>query len=221
MTALKKLPDESSRRNIWRCFLRKHPHRLIGNSHERHHWVGVALRNTPTPKCGPLPRALTTAIPGDPPYIPTGNSLRDKKIENTIMNSRRKSIDTIRKILEETKTIAVVGFSSRPSKAGYYVPAYLQEHGYRVIPVNPYLEEALGEKAFANLASIPDPVDLVQIFRRSEAVPPFVEQAIAIGVKAVWMQQGIINEEAAESARAAGLDLVMDRCLMVEHRKYK
>ncbi len=127
---------------------------------------------------------------------------------------------TIQKILTETGTIAVVGFSSRPDKAGYYVPAYMQRHGYRIIPVNPNLEEALGEKAYADLPSIPEPVDLVLIFRRSEAVPPFVQQAIQIGAKAVWMQQGIINQEAAAEANTAGLDVVMDRCMMVEHRKY-
>ena len=137
------------------------------------------------------------------------------------MNSKRKLIDTVRKILKETKTIAVVGFSSNPSKAGYYVPEYIQLHGYRTIPVNPNLKEALGEKAYADLGSISDPVDLVLIFRRSEAVPPFVDQAIEIGTKAVWMQQGIINAEAAEKALATGLDVVMDRCMMVEHRKFK
>ncbi len=127
---------------------------------------------------------------------------------------------TIQKILTETDTIAVVGFSSRPNKAGYYVPAYMQRQGYRIIPVNPNLEEALGEKAYADLPSITEPVDLVLIFRRSEAVPPFVQQAIQIGAKAVWMQLGIINHEAADEAHAAGLDVVMDRCMMVEHRKY-
>ncbi|MBL7164479.1 MAG: CoA-binding protein [Anaerolineales bacterium] len=129
--------------------------------------------------------------------------------------------ETIRKILSDTKTIAVVGFSSRPEKAGDYVPAYLQGQGYRIIPVNPNLEEALGEKVYADLPSISGPVDVVLIFRRSEAVPLFVEQAIQTGAKAVWMQLGIANEEAASKARAAGLDVVMDRCMMVEHRKFK
>jgi len=113
-----------------------------------------------------------------------------------------------------------VGFSSRREKAGYYVPAYLQNQGYRIIPVNPNLEKSLGEKVYTDLASIPDPVDLVLIFRRSEVVPPFVEQAIQIGAKAVWMQLGIINEEAASKARAAGLEIVMDRCMMVDHRRF-
>jgi predicted CoA-binding protein len=125
----------------------------------------------------------------------------------------------IRKVLEETRTIAVVGLSSRPERAGYYVPAYLQEQGYRIIPVNPYLEsEVLGERPYPDLASVPEPFDLVLLFRKSEAVPPFVEEAIRIGAKAVWMQLGIAHPEAAERARAAGLDVVMDRCILVEHR---
>ena len=137
------------------------------------------------------------------------------------MTSSKNQKETIRRILKETKTIAVVGFSSHPDKAGYYVSEYLHEHGYRIIPVNPNLEEALGDKAYAELPAIPEPVDLVLIFRRSETIPPFVEQAIQIGAKAVWMQLGIINQEAAESARAAGLNVVMDRCMMVEHRRNK
>jgi predicted CoA-binding protein len=127
---------------------------------------------------------------------------------------------TVIKILNETKSIAVVGFSRRPSRAGYYVPAYLQGQGYRIIPVNPYLDQALGEAAYPDLLSIPDDIDLVLIFQRSEKVPPFVDQAIAIGAKAVWMQQGISNEAAAAKARAAGLDVVQNACMMVEHRVY-
>ncbi len=122
------------------------------------------------------------------------------------------------KVLRETKTIAVVGFSRRPSRAGYYVPAYLQQQGYRIIPVNPYAEEGLGERAYPTLIDIPEPVDLVLLFQRSENVPPFVDQAIDIGAKAVWMQSGIANETAAAKARAAGLDVVQNRCMMVEHR---
>ena len=129
--------------------------------------------------------------------------------------------EAIDKILAETKTIAVVGFSSRTHKAGYYVPAYLQEQGYRIIPVNPFLNEGLGEKAYPDLPSVPKPVDLVLIFQRSGNVPPFVDQAIEIGAKAVWMQQGIYNETAAAKARAAGLDVVQDACMMVEHRHWR
>ncbi len=127
----------------------------------------------------------------------------------------------IQQILNSVHTIAVVGLSSRKGRAGYYVPAYLQQHGYRIIPVNPFLEEALGEKAYPDLPAVPDPVDLVLIFQRSESVPPFVEQAIQIGAKAVWMQLGIKNDPAASLANAAGLQVVQDACMLVEHRKFK
>ncbi len=122
-------------------------------------------------------------------------------------------------ILQTTKTIAVVGFSTKAYKAGYYVPEYLQSQGYRIIPVNPALQTALGEQAYATLADIPEPVDLVLIFQRSENVPPFVEQAIEIGAKAVWMQLGIRNEASAEIARDAGLLVVQDACMLVEHKR--
>lgn len=125
---------------------------------------------------------------------------------------------TIDRILRETKTIAVVGFSRRETRAGYYVPAYLQQQGYRIVPVNPYLEEGLGERAYASLEQLPAPPDLVLLFQRSDRVPPFIDQAIAVGAKAVWMQTGIANAAAAAKAQAAGLDVVQDRCMMVEHR---
>ncbi len=127
--------------------------------------------------------------------------------------------ETIKHILHETKTIAVIGMTSRKSRAGHYVPAYLQQAGYRIIPVNPYEDEILGEKAYPDLHSVPEPVDLALLFRRPESVPPHVEEAIEAGVDAVWMQLGIVNEEAAERARAAGLNVVMDACMMVEHRR--
>lgn len=126
--------------------------------------------------------------------------------------------DSIDRILKETQRIAVVGFSRRPTRAGYYVPAYLQGQGYTVVPVNPYLDEGLGETAYPDLPSVPGNVDLVLIFQRSENVPPFVDQAIAIGAKAIWMQSGIANEEAAAKASDAGLDVVQNACMMVEHR---
>lgn len=129
--------------------------------------------------------------------------------------------DTKRKIMAETQTIAVVGFSSRESRAGYYVPAYLAQQGYTIIPVNPHLSEGLGRPAYAELSDIPGPVDLVLIFQRSENVPPFVDDAIDIGAKAVWMQLGIANEAAAAKARDAGLDVVMDACMMVDHRLWR
>jgi uncharacterized protein len=127
--------------------------------------------------------------------------------------------ETIARLLEETKTIAVVGMSSSPTRAGYYVPAYLQRAGYRIVPVNPALDEALGEKAYPDLAAVLDPIDLVLLFRRSADVPPHVDEAIAVGAKAVWMQSGIAHEGAAQKARAAGLDVVMNRCMMIEHRR--
>lgn len=127
---------------------------------------------------------------------------------------------TIQHILRSCKNIAVVGLSSRPERAGYYVPAYLQTYGYRIIPVNPNLSEALGEKAYPELPAVLEPVDLVLIFQRSEAVPPFVDQAIQIGARAVWMQLGISNQAAAEKAHQAGLEVVMDACMLVEHQRW-
>ncbi len=122
-------------------------------------------------------------------------------------------------ILEQVKVLAVVGLSRRESRPGYYVPAYMHAAGYRIIPVNPYLEEALGEKAYPDLVSIPEPVDMVVIFRRSEDVPPVVDDAIEIGAKVVWMQLGIINEDAAAKARAAGLQVVMNACIKIDHQR--
>ncbi len=128
-------------------------------------------------------------------------------------------VDPIAHILEHTRTIAVVGFSSRPEKAGYYVPAYLAEQGFTIYPVNPHLSEGLGRPAYPDLAAVPGPVDLVLIFRQPEHVPPVVKAAIAAGARAIWMQLGIRHEAAAAEARAAGLVVVMDRCLLVEHRR--
>jgi uncharacterized protein len=127
--------------------------------------------------------------------------------------------DEIGRILREAKTIAVVGLSSDPAKPGHYVPAYLQGQGYRIIPINPILDEALGERAYPDLRSVPEKIDVVDVFRRAEDVPPVVEQAIEVGARAVWMQRGIVNEEAAARAREAGLDVVMNRCMMIEHRR--
>jgi uncharacterized protein len=128
------------------------------------------------------------------------------------------SLGELAQILQDNKTVAVVGLSSRPDRPSHSVPAYLQEQGYRIIPVNPTLDEALGERAYASLRDIPEAVDIVQIFRRSEDVPPVVDEAITIGAKVVWMQAGIVNEEAAAKARAAGLQVVMDACMRATHR---
>jgi predicted CoA-binding protein len=135
------------------------------------------------------------------------------------MNSDREA--TIKRIIKNTRTIAVVGISSHDYRPGYTVPAYMQTQGYRIIPVNPHLDERLGEKAHPDLLSIPEPVDLVLLFRRSDEVPPFIDQAIEIGAQAVWMQLGVIHKPAAEKARRAGLHVVMDRCIAVEHRRLR
>lgn len=135
------------------------------------------------------------------------------------MISQISAQETIQKILQDSRTIAVVGLSSDPERPSYEVARYLQQRGYRIIPVNPNESEVLGERAYPDLVSIPEPIDVVDIFRRSEAVPPIVEQAIQIGAKAVWMQKGIHHEEAAAQAQGAGLLIVMDRCMMAEARR--
>lgn len=127
----------------------------------------------------------------------------------------------IEQILKGTKVIAVVGLSPDVTKDSYRVAHYLKEQGFRVIPVNPTASEVLGEKSYPDLKSIPDKIDLVDIFRRPEFVPAIVDEAIAVGAKAVWMQQDIVHEGAAKTAEKAGLDVVMDRCAMVEHRALK
>jgi predicted CoA-binding protein len=125
------------------------------------------------------------------------------------------------KILNSSQTVAIVGLSPKPDRPSYKVASYLKEQGYKVIPVNPTKNEMLGETCYPDLASIPEPVDVVDIFRRSEEVLPIVKEAIQIGAKAVWMQEGVINEEAAARARKAGLMVAMDRCMRKEHRKLK
>jgi predicted CoA-binding protein len=122
--------------------------------------------------------------------------------------------------LRTTRTIATVGLSEDAQKPSHTVPAYLQSQGYRVIPVNPNIEAALGERAYRSVSDVPDSIDVVQIFRRSEDVGPIVDEAIAAGAKAVWMQLGITNEEAAARARAAGLDVVMNQCMRVQHMRW-
>ena len=121
--------------------------------------------------------------------------------------------------LRAAKTIAVVGLSGRRYRPSHGVAEYLQRAGYRVIPVNPRETEVLGEKSYPDLASVPLPVDIVDIFRRSEHVPDIVAEAIRMGAKMVWMQEGVIHEQAAHSALAAGLKVVMDRCILKEHRR--
>jgi hypothetical protein len=125
------------------------------------------------------------------------------------------------KILNEYRVVAVVGASSNPERASYQVVDYLAEHGYQVIPVNPGVKEILGKVSYPDLSSIPETVEIVDIFRRSEAVVPIVDEAIKIGAKAVWMQEGVINEEAASRARDAGLLVVMDKCMRKEHQRLR
>jgi len=122
-------------------------------------------------------------------------------------------------LLRDSKTIAVVGLSSNRRRPSYGVSEYMQSMGYRIIPVNPQETEVLGEKAFASLDDVREPVDIVNVFRRSEFVPEIVDAAIRIGAKCVWMQEGVMHEEAAAKARAAGLEVVMNRCILKEHRK--
>ena len=126
--------------------------------------------------------------------------------------------DAITDLLKKAKTIAVVGLSSSPLRPSYGVAAYMQSQGYRIIPVNPNIRGALGEKAYASLADVPEKIDVVNIFRRSEFVPPVVEQAIALKVPAVWMQEGVVHDAAADQARKAGLFVIMDHCILKEHR---
>jgi predicted CoA-binding protein len=125
--------------------------------------------------------------------------------------------DVAAKILASAKTIAVVGLSPDPRRPSHEVARYLQRVGYRIIPVNPNVAEVLGEPAYPGLRQLPDPVDVVEVFRRSEFVGPIVDDAIAIKASAVWLQDGVVDEEAAVRARAAGLDVVMDDCMMRRH----
>ncbi|MBN2508371.1 MAG: CoA-binding protein [Verrucomicrobia bacterium] len=127
--------------------------------------------------------------------------------------------EEIQHILATARTVAIVGLSNKPHRDSYQVGAYLQQHGYTVIPVTPKSIEILGEKTYPSLQEVPGTVDIVNIFRKPEAVPEIVDAAIGIGAKAVWMQLGIVHNAAADRARAAGLKVVMSRCIMVEHRR--
>ena len=127
--------------------------------------------------------------------------------------------DEIGELLKRTKTIAVVGLSDSPLRPSYGVSAYLQSHGYKIIPVNPSIKGSLGEKAVASLAEIEEKIDMVDVFRRSEYVPDLVDEAIRLKVPAIWLQEDVIHEEAAERARKAGIFVVMDKCILKEHRR--
>lgn len=144
--------------------------------------------------------------------------MNDQKCEFPLTNA---GAEEIADIVSAARTIAVVGLSDKPDRDSYHIAAYMQKHGYRIIPVNPAVTEVLGEKAYPDLAAIPSDiaVDIVDIFRKPDAIPAIVEQAVARGAGTVWMQKGLAHNAAADRARAAGLRVVMDRCLMVEHAR--
>ena len=127
---------------------------------------------------------------------------------------------TIRQVLLDAKTIAIVGLSGNPLRASNFVGFYLKRHGYRVIPVNPREPEILGEKSYASLAEVPEPIDIVDVFRRPEAVPDIAREAVAVAAKTLWCQYNVISEEGAKIAETGGMTVIMDRCLKVEHARY-
>ncbi len=126
--------------------------------------------------------------------------------------------DAVTELLKRAKTIAVVGLSSDPMRPSHGVSAYMQSQGYRIIPVNPRIESSLGEKAYASLREVPEKIDIVNVFRRPEFVEEIVDDAIGLKVPAIWMQEDVVHEKAAEKARKAGIFVVMDRCILKEHR---
>jgi len=126
--------------------------------------------------------------------------------------------DPVTDLLKHAKTIAVVGLSNDPMRPSHGVSAYMQTQGYRIIPVNPKIDSCLGEKAYASLSEVPEKIDIVNVFRRPEFVEEIVEQAIRLKMPAIWMQEDVIHEKAAEKARQAGIFVVMDRCILKEHR---
>lgn len=127
--------------------------------------------------------------------------------------------DPVAELLKRSKNIAVVGLSCNPLRPSHGVSAYMQTHGYRIIPVNPRIEECLGAMAYASLLDVPEKIDIVNIFRRSEFVQEIVDQAIQLNLPAIWMQEDVIDEQAAKKARQAGIFVVMDRCILKEHRQ--
>jgi hypothetical protein len=141
---------------------------------------------------------------------------RTKDREGTITSSPQ--IDPITELLKQAKTIAVVGLSNDPMRPSYGVTAYMQSQGYRIIPVNPQIKSSLGEKAYASLLDVPEKIDIVNIFRRPEFVEEVVDQAIQLKIPAVWMQEDVVHEGAAEKARRAGIFVTMNRCILKDHR---
>ena len=128
-------------------------------------------------------------------------------------------MDLVDEQLKNSKTIAVVGLSDNPDRASYGVSKYMQDQGYRIIPVNPMIQEVLGEKSYPDLKSVPEPIDMVDIFRRSELVAPVVDEAIEVGVKYIWMQDGVVDEESAAKAEAAGIPVIMNACTLRQHKR--
>lgn len=148
------------------------------------------------------------------------------RIENKVNNRsdgmffyRNPGDDTIQMLLQKCKTIAVVGLSDKPHRDSYQVAAYLQQNGYRIIPVNPRAKNVLGEIAYESLLSIPEKIDIVNIFRKSEQVPPVVQEALQLKPKAIWLQLGIAHEKAAQLGEAAGITVIMDKCIKIEHHR--
>ncbi len=134
--------------------------------------------------------------------------------------SRYQDPQTIQRVLHTSKTIAIVGLSNNELRASYFVGYYLKRHGYRVIPVNPRESEILGEKSYPSLGDVPEPVDVVDVFRAPDALPGIAQESVAIGAKALWCQFGVINEEGARIAEEGGLTVIMDLCLKIEHARY-
>jgi predicted CoA-binding protein len=136
------------------------------------------------------------------------------------MSEPAASPEEIKAILKNYHVVAVVGLSPKPERASHQVARYLKDHGYRIVPVNPGQKEILGEKCYRSLADIPFPIEVVDIFRNVEAIPAIVDEAIAVGAKVVWMQQGLAESVSARKAREAGLKVIMDRCMKVDHGQY-
>ena len=141
---------------------------------------------------------------------------KDSSLDDRSGATQQQSADDVRDVLKSSKTIAVVGLSDDPSKVAYAVSAFLKDKGYRIIPVHPKATSALGETAYQSITAIPDSIDLVYMFRAADAAPSVVEETIKKGAKAIWMPEGVVNDDAAKTARAAGLKVVMDRCAKKE-----
>ena len=128
-------------------------------------------------------------------------------------------IDNLRRILTENKTIAVVGLSANWWRPSFFAAKYMQDHGYRIVPVNPNYDEVLGEKCYERIEDIPDPVDIVDIFQKHEVTPALAQSAVAIGARVLWLQLGVVNDESARIAESGGLEVVMNRCVKIEHAR--